>query len=426
MKHLVELLLILLMIALACPAAGALDGVVVDNGTGAPVPGAIVTVGDRAITSDQAGRFRIQGNPEKLLVRAAGYRATAYVASEIATRRGVLPLTPFTPKALYLSVYGIGSKVLRNSALSIIQRGELNAVVIDLKGDRGLIPYPTSVTLAKEEGSRQVTTISDLAATVQTLHNKGIYTIARIVVFKDVPLATARPDLAVHKSNGEPYLDKEGLAWTDPFRKEVWNYNIAIAVEAARAGFDEVQFDYVRFPDVAMQLRFASSPTEAARTEAIEGFLSEARRQLVPFNVFLAVDIFGYVSWNTNDTGIGQQLEHIIKIVDYLSPMLYPSGFQYGIPNYRNPVSHPYEIVKETLTKAQQRVKVPAKHFRPWIQAFRDYAFDRRPFGEDEVQAQVRAATEFGSDGWMLWNPRNSYEGLFPEPQKSTQLGAIR
>jgi hypothetical protein len=248
---------------------------------------------------------------------------------------------------------------------------------------------------------------------MKNLKGKRIYTIARIVVFKDNPLALARPDWAVKTQGGEIWRDRENLAWVDPFSKEVWDYNINIAVEAAEHGFDEIQFDYVRFPD-ASGLRFSKPNTEESRVKAISGFLMEARRRLIPYNVFLSADIFGYVCWNLNDTQIGQRLEDIAPLVDYICPMLYPSGFQYGIPGYRIPVANPYEIVYLSLKRAQERTGIPSQRFRPWLQAFRDYAFDRRYFGDKEITDEVKAAVGFGSHGWMLWNPRNNYssEGI--------------
>ncbi len=398
----------------------ALQGRVVDAADGMGVSDATVVLGVRTVKTDGTGHFQIMEEGEQVYVRAPGYRASTYSMAAI-EKNGTLALTAFTPKALYLTVYGIGSRKLRNGALSIIRQGAANALVIDLKGDRGIIPYPSALPLAKMDGARQITTIPDLGALVRGLHREGIYVIARIVVFKDDPLAHARPDLAVKRENGQLYLDPEGLAWTNPFLAEVWNYNIAIAVEAARAGFDEIQFDYVRFPDISGQLRLGRTTTETTRIQAIDGFLIEARRQLTPFNVYLAVDVFGYVLWNTNDTGIGQQLEDIVKIADYLSPMLYPSCFQCGIPGYSNPMTHPYEIVRLTLKNAQRRVKISPTRFRPWIQAFRDYAFDHRAFGADEVGAEICATKDFGSDGWMLWNPQNNYAGagLTPQPAAS-------
>jgi hypothetical protein len=212
----------------------------------------------------------------------------------------------------------------------------------------------------------------------------------------------------VKTQNGEIWRDRENLSWVDPFNKEVWDYNINIAIEAAKYGFDEIQFDYIRFPD-ALGLRFSMPNTEENRVKAITGFLMEARRRLFPHNVFLSADIFGYVCWNRNDTDIGQRLEDLAPHLDYICPMLYPSGFQYGIPGYRNPVANSYEIIYLSLKRAQERTGLPSYRFRPWLQAFRDYAFDRRYFNDKEILGEVKAAEGFGSHGWMLWNPRNNY-----------------
>ncbi len=337
---------------------------------------------------------------------------------------------------LYLSIYGIGFKVLREPAITMIRETELNALVIDVKGDRALIPYKSSIALASEIGAQKIITVKDPGALIKSLKEKRIYTIARIVVFKDNLLATARPDLAVKTPGGGVWRDREHLAWVDPFKKEVWDYNIRIAIEAAQMGFDEIQFDYVRFPD-ALSPRFSQPSTEENRVRAISGFLEEARKRLIPYNVFLAADIFGYVCWNLDDTQIGQRLDSIAPHVDYLSPMLYPSGFQWGIPGYRNPVANPHEIVYLTLKRAQERTKLPAYRFRPWLQAFRDYAFDRRVFNAREVREQINAVSKFGTQSWMLWNPRNVYscsealrkeaaptrmEALFPEAKPSRNL----
>lgn len=400
------------IIVLLTHACWAMKGRVVDANTGLGITGAIVTMDGHSVLSDNTGYFQMEVDGDVIFARAPGYRAAKYLVTDFSKSNSTLQLVPFTPKAVYLSVYGIGSKPLRNAVIELIHKRYLNAVVVDMKGDRGLIPYPSEIPLTKTDGARAITTVPDLPRLVNELHSEGIYAIARIVVFKDAPLATARPDLAVKYTNGQLFRDPEGLSWTDPFQAEVWNYNIAIAVEAARAGFDEIQFDYVRFPDVSRQLRFAQPTTEATRTQAIQDFLREARRQLAPFNVYLAVDVFGYVCWNENDTGIGQRLEDVIQIVDYISPMLYPSCFQYGIPGYAKAVAYPYEIVHNTLENAQKRLHVSPKRFRPWLQAFKDYAFDRRAFDAEEIQAQIRAAEDFGADGWMLWNPRNSYAEL--------------
>jgi hypothetical protein len=392
--------------------AAALDGVVVDSATGAAIPDASVVFAGRESRTNPSGAFHVDGSDDRVLARAAGYRATGLSVADLSKSAGLLKLTPFTPRALYLTVYGVGSKTLKGGALALIRSGVVNALVIDLKGDRGIVPYPSAVPLTASPGARRVTTIPDLAGLVRSLHASGVYLIARIVVFKDDPLATARPDLAIKRADGRLFRDREGLAWTDPFRPEVQAYNVDLAVEAATAGFDEIQFDYLRFPDSSAQLRLAQPSNAATRVQAIAGFLAEARRRLMPYNVFLTADVFGYVCWNQNDTGIGQRLEDVAPNVDYLSPMLYPSGFKFGIPGVKNPVANAYAIVRDSLAQARGRLKVSPKRFRPWLQAFRDYAFDRRLFAASEVADQIRAASDFGSDGWMLWNAGNTYSGL--------------
>jgi hypothetical protein len=383
-------------------------GKVVDFFTGKPVKGALVTLNHDVVLTDENGVFTVNAALSKLAVRAPGYGRTEQTIVPLDNTLQEIKLIPFTPKALYLSFYGIGDRGLRESAIKLIDGTELNTLVIDVKGDKGMIPYKSSVPLAAEVGAQRITTVREMAPLMKSLKEKGIYTVARIVVFKDNPLALSKPHWAVKTQSGEMWVDRENLAWVEPFRKEVWNYNINIAIEAAQYGFDEIQFDYVRFPDASAP-QYSMPNTEENRVQAISGFLMEARRRLTPYNVFVSGDIFGYVCWNLNDTKIGQRLEDLATHLDYLCPMLYPSGFQYGIPGYRNPVANPYEIIYLSLKRARERTNLPSHRFRPWLQAFRDYAFDGRYFNDKEIMGQIKAAEGFGSHGWMLWNPRNSY-----------------
>lgn len=407
-RHLALAVLAIAVLGLAA-AAPAEEGRVVDAETGEPIADAVVTLGSRVVTTDASGRFMIDGTGDVLLARAIGHDRTSLPLPAGGAGTLHVALRPLAPKALYLSFYGIGTRELRERALRLIDETELNAVVIDVKSDRGKIPYPSTVPLAALVGAQGPTTIADVRALLASLRARGIYTIARIVVFKDEPLASARPGLAVLGRDGRVWRDREHLAWTDPFHTEVRDYNLAIAVEAASYDFDEIQFDYVRFPDAPGGLGYSRANTRDNRVAAIDDFLAEARRRLVPYNVFLSADIFGYVCWNAGDTAIGQRLEDLAPLLDYISPMLYPSSFQFGIPGYRNPVVNPYEIVRLSLERARQRTGLPAARFRPWLQAFRDYAFDRRPFGPHELRLQTKAARDFGSNGWMLWNPHNVY-----------------
>lgn len=395
----------------------ALSGRVVDARTLQPIADAIVTLGDRVVRTSDDGTFAIRGIAAQLGARAYGYARISVPVDELQRLEGQLVLQPFHPKSLYLTSLGVASRALRDAALEIEEHTEINALVIDVKGDRGTVAFPSTTPLAIVIGAERSPTIASLRELTDALHAKGIYCIARIVVFKDNVLAPSRPDLAVKTRSGYIWRDREQLAWTDPFLQEVWEYNVALAVEAARGGFDEIQFDYIRFPD-APGLLFSQPSTQDNRVAAISGFLALAQDRLAPYNVFLSADIFGYVCWNTDDTGVGQTLASLLPHVDYLSPMLYPSTFQFGIPGYRDPVAHPREVVFDSLERALERTKVSGVRFRPWLQAFQDYAFDRRAFGGAQVRAQISAAEEAGTNGWMLWNPRNVYsaEGLEPKP----------
>jgi hypothetical protein len=389
-------------------AAKAYDGKVVDAQTKAPIAGALVTLGDEQVRADEEGAFHLEGAGDTLKLRAPGYARREIATAELGAPPVEIALTPFKVKALYLTVYGAASKKIREAALEAIKLNNMNALVIDVKGDRGFIPFKVDIPLAEEVGAQKTILIKDIKAFVDSLKEKGLYLIARIVVFKDDPLAAAKPQWAVKTKGGGVFRDRERLRWVDPFHQETWAYNIAIAKAAAAAGFDEVQFDYVRFPD-NRKVGFAKPANQDSRTEAISGFLKAAHQALVPYNVMVAADIFGYVMWNLDDTGIGQKVAAALDAVDVVCPMLYPSGYQFGIPNYKNPVQHPYEIVYLSLKRAQERTGVSPLRFRPWLQAFRDYAFRGGDFKEERMQIQIKATDKFGASGWMFWNPRNIY-----------------
>ena len=392
------------------PAAAATgyNGKVVDAQTKAPIAGALVTLGDQQVRADKDGVFHLEGAGETLKLRYPGYARRELPTSELTGSNTEIALTPFMVKALYLSSYGLASKKIREAAKEAIKLNNMNALVIDVKGDRGFIPFKVDIPLAEEVGAQKTILFKDIKAVVASLKEQGLYLIARIVVFKDDPLAKARPQWAVKSKGGGVFRDREKLRWVDPFHQGVWDYNIAIAKAAAEAGFDEVQFDYVRFPD-NRRVGFAKPANQTSRTEAIGGFLKAAHQALAPYNVMVAADIFGYVMWNLDDTGIGQTVASALDSVDVVCPMLYPSGYQFGIPKYKNPVKHTYEIVYLSLKRAQERTGASPLRFRPWIQAFRDYAFRGGDFKEERMRIQIKAADKFGASGWMFWNPRNVY-----------------
>jgi len=317
-------------------------------------------------------------------------------------------------KGLYITFYGLGYLPLRQHVQKLLVETELNTVVIDVKGDRGWVPYTSTVPLAQEVGAQDRIMIQDMGALMKWFQVHDIYTIARIVVFKDNPLATHHPEWAVRDADtGGLWLDQEGLAWADPFREEVWGYNIALAVEAAKLGFNEVQFDYLRFPSdgKVKRARYSRESTAESRRAAIVGFLARAREALAPYRVKLAVDVFGYVCWRMDDMGIGQVLEDLAQFADVISPMVYPSTYVRGggLPGYREAVPYPYEIVYYNLRRALERIAGSQATIRPWLQDFPDYAYDGRVYTPSEIQAQMRAAHQAGASGWMLWDPRMRY-----------------
>lgn len=380
-----------------------MSGTVYDKTTSKPIHQAIVISGGKEYRTDINGSFTVPAS-SILGVRAVGYDRKFYKSG------GKMYLNPFIPKALYLSSFGATSSKLMGNAKHLIRTTEINALVIDVKMDRGQIAFKTQNAIANKIGAQEVILFKDIKKFVSDLHKEKIYVIARIVAFKDTPYITAFPQYGVKKTDGTLFKDKEGLYWIDASHKEPRNYIIDIAADAAMAGFDEVQFDYVRFPD-RKGIKFSVENTQANRVQAISGFLEAARTRLTPYNVFISADIFGYVSWHDADIEIGQRVDALAPYVDYLSPMLYPSGFNAGIPGYPNPVKANYEIVKHSLDKALAKSANSPLCYRPWLQAFKDYAFDRRVYGEKEIRDQIKASEDFGSCGWILWNPRNVYTG---------------
>jgi hypothetical protein len=386
-------------------------GLVLDDTSGAPIRDASVWVDGVEAVTDRDGHFSL-GPPwraTRLVVKAPGYARVAMPAERTPL---VIRLQRLVVKGAYLSYFGVGDARIRGRLFALFERTELNAVVIDVKGDRGMIPYRTSVPLAVEAGAQGPVMLKDMDGLLADLHRRGVYVVARIVAFKDPVLARHRPDLAVlDAGTGHLWLDHEQLAWIDPFREEVWEYLSAIAGEAAAKGFDEIHFDYLRFPSEGRvaAARYARPNTQATRLAAVTSVLARIRREIAPTPAFLSAALFGYTAFNEDDTGVGQRIEELAPSLDILCPMVYPSGYHLGIPGFRNPVEHPYEVVLESVRRTRRRANHTRAVVRPWIQDFRDYAFDHRLFGVAEVRAQIRAAEEAGAVGWTLWNPRNEY-----------------
>lgn len=312
---------------------------------------------------------------------------------------------PATLRGIHLTGWAAGSRKARRAAIADMKTAGLNAVVIALKEYDGRT-FVRGVPMSLEVGSF-VNAIPDLAGSVEEFKRAGLYTVGRIVLFKDNLLARKRPDLAVRRPDGSLWVNNKGVAWVDPYRVEVWEYNLAIASRAAAAGFDEIQFDYIRFPsdgDTA-QCRYSRADHDrATAARSLVEFLSLARRRLKPMGVKLSICLFGLTTTDNSGMGIGQHLSQLAAQADYVSPMMYPSHYnkgEYGIPD---PNREPYKTIRLGLKDAARKLGDGAR-LRPYLQDFSLGARYRAP----QVRAQILAAERMGVTSWILWNPQNRY-----------------
>jgi hypothetical protein len=326
-------------------------------------------------------------------------------------------------RGLYVNRWAaIGTKVWQIIALA--ERTEINALVIDVKDDRGFVLYRSRVPLAREIGADTVRSLGParVRALLDTLRAHGIYPIARIVVAKDPLLAEQRPAWAIRSRQDVrvPWRDHQGRPWLDAHQRGVWQYAVDLAREAVDYGFSEIQFDYVRFPDDKRLTREATFPLANGRTRAqvIREQLGFARGALAPLGVPVTADVFGLTASDSTDMGIGQRWEMFIDQVDVVLPMSYPSHYAPGTYHLANPNAHPYAVVDHTLKDAARRsaqVRLPAT-IRPWYQ---DFTLGPPHYGSAQVRAQIQAGYDNGVRSWLLWNPGSRYTGAELEPAGS-------
>jgi hypothetical protein len=330
--------------------------------------------------------------------------------------------TPDTLRGLYVNRWAaLGSKLDR--LIVIARTTEINALVIDVKDDRGFVLYRSSVPLAREIGADTADghwmSRSKLRAVLDTMTAHGIYPIARIVVAKDPLLAQRKLDLAIkRKSDLKPWLDKNGHPWLDPHQRVVWQYAADLAREAYDVGFSEVQFDYVRFPDEKRLINETVYPLANGRTRAqvIRDQLGFLRKALKPQGIRVTADVFGLTATDTTDMGIGQRWEMFVDQVDVVLPMIYPSHFARGTYKLRNPNAHPYQTIDHALKDAIARSdSIPnAALIIPWYQ---DFTLGAPRYEAAQIRAQKKAGYDNGFQSWILWNPKSNYTVAALEPQ---------
>ncbi|WP_296975656.1 putative glycoside hydrolase [Thermobacillus sp. ZCTH02-B1] len=337
-----------------------------------------------------------------------------------ARARAGFPGVPAGVRGIYVSGWIAGSGEPMERLIRLVEETDLNAMVIDVKNDHGRLTYRSSLPLVKAVGADRDPPVRDMAGLIRRLKAKRIYTIGRVVVFKDPLLAQAKPEWAFRRKDGGLWRDRKGVPWVEPYLPEVREYNIAIAKEAASLGFDEIQFDYVRFPDNGEAMDRAvryRNPEGWTKREAIGRFLREARDQLHTSGAAVSADVFGLVTTARDDMGIGQTWREIAPAVDAISPMIYPSHYAAGSYGIRHPDLEPAAVVRRALEDAGRRNRIlaaegkrPAR-IRPWLQAFTaTWLSPHRTYRAAEIRAQIRAAEAAGVTDFLLWDPACTYE----------------
>nr|WP_318684794.1 putative glycoside hydrolase [uncultured Acetatifactor sp.] len=325
-------------------------------------------------------------------------------------------------KGIYVTGPMAGSSGMED-LIRLLDETELNAMVIDVKNDEGNITWQMDYDMAQEMGAC-VGYIQDMEGLMRILKDHGIYTIARIVCFKDPYLAGSSPELALKKPDGTPVTDAYGLAWVNPYQEGVWEYLTQVALEAAEIGFDEIQYDYVRFPigEEADAADYGVDMQVYPKKEAITGFLSYAAEKLHEKGIPVTADVFGTIIGSSVDVEqVGQDYVELGRVVDVLCPMVYPSHYGNHVFGLSVPDAQPYETVLAALEGSVEELsQVPEEErakVRPWLQAFTaTWVEGHISYEGKQIREQIQAVYDAGYREWILWNASNRYsaEGLLP------------
>ncbi len=334
---------------------------------------------------------------------------------------------PSCVRGIHLTAWVVGSAKRRADYEALFAETEINTAVIDIKEIDGEIYIPG----VKLDGHDvYAAAVKDMKGYLTYLKERGVYTIARMTVFKDQKLAKLKPEWAVRadppiakaKEKGlaaNVWVDRHGRAWADPYNANVWKYNIAIAEKAADLGFQEIQFDYIRFPSdgPTERCRYSKPHSKDASVKALAEFLEEAHKKLSPRGVKISIDVFGLVGSYDNDLGIGQRLSDITDHIDVLSPMMYPSHYGAGEYGIKDPNSNPYATVYRSINDTRKVLKGKNVILRPYLQ---DFSLGVK-YTAKHVRDQIEAAYDNGVGEWLLWNPscrytKDAFEKKTPKP----------
>jgi len=322
-------------------------------------------------------------------------------------------------RALYVNRWAAQSKRRMAKLIAAADSTEINALVIDMKDEFGLNYKTQNPEFKKNAGS--ATTVANLPALLDSLKAHNIFPIARIVVFKDSVTARVHPDWTIRKKDGSIWRDKKGIAWVNPYHRELWEYNIGVAEELVKLGFKEIQFDYIRFPEPYPSLPPQVFPgADIPKPDALAAYLKEAKTRLNKLGVRSTADIFGLVTTVGGPLEVGQYWEKLSPVLDVVLPMVYPSHYPHGELGIANPNAQPYEVISKSISRARERDKKlgikESEHIRPWLQAF---TLGKPEYGPTQLEAEKKAVYDSGYDGWVLWNPGSIYDVYIPALEKT-------
>ena len=333
------------------------------------------------------------------------------------------PRTPTEAKGIYITGAVAGTEHTMPQLTELVENSLLNAMVIDIKNDAGEVTYQMGLPLSQEIGA-EVRYVSDLPEMIRQLKEKGIYLIARIVAFKDPILAEKKPEYAVKNADGSVFHDNNGLAWVNPYNEEVWNYLIDLSKQAAELGFDEIQYDYIRFSTAKgiAEADFGAESEGKTKQDAITGFLTRAYETLAPMGVYVSADVFGTIICNESDGRlIGQDYVEMAKHCDYICPMVYPSHYVNDAYGIDVPDAKPYELIYAAMADGEAKLaaareadaSVHLAKQRPWLQAFTaTWVKGHITYRGAQLADQIRGAADAGVQEWLLWNASNNYDSV--------------
>lgn len=332
--------------------------------------------------------------------------------------------TPLSVKAIYMTACVASTPSWRTSLKQMIEETELNAIVLDIKDSTGTVSFHSGI--ADSDGGKGCV-VSDLKEFIAELHQSDIYVIGRISVFQDPSYSTLHPELAVRsKQSGGVWKDRKGLSFVDVGAKPYWDYIVAISKASYDIGFDELNYDYVRYPSDGdmSDTNFTWTVGTSTKPEMLEGFFSYLSGKVRDdIGAVTSADLFGMTTTVTSDMGIGQVLERALPYFDYIAPMVYPSHYPANWNGYAKPALYPYEVIKITMTEGKRRedtwklslgiaTSTPSK-LRPWLQDFSLGA----TYTPEMVRAQIQATYDSGLDSWLMWNASNKYTREAFQPQ---------